>query len=531
MAMEKRYVYTNCYDAPTGISGAGFPCMSGSGAQQCCDSGNYCLQDGICYAPFNSLYYEVGCTDARFPSPCVKLCDNYHLTVCNESQWACTSAFNSCVSVIRYITGIPAPISLSIISTIPLYYSTDAASASASDLPSTSTTTSTSVLPSTVTRTPLLSSTTAPQPTTHTRSPLTTLSSTSSQLADIFSTTPLQSSTTTALTPASNKQPPPAHKDGIVLGLTVGGAVVIVGCCILYWCWRRRRDQKRNDRQAQPPPNPGEKDNYGMKVLYDSASAVIDIVFIHGLIGSAYTTWLHEESGVYWPRDLLKNDLKDARIITFGYDVDVVNFWKHAAQDGISGYANDLLGSLAGCREGISDSRRIIFVVHSLGGLVTQRALNISRESRFPHLRHIETYTIGICFLGTPHRGADLATWGAILTDIASVAKPANRKVVKLLERGSEMLAEIQDSFHNVLEKRKEERAKIEIVCFYELLPVIRSCVVPKESAIISGELNYPIHNNHRDMTKFSKQGDKGYQDILREIRRLARAFESERIV
>ena len=109
------------------------------------------------------------------------------------------------------------------------------------------------------------------------------------------------------------------------------------------------------------------------------------------------------------------------------------------------------------------------------------------------------------------------------------------------------MLAEIQDSFHNVLEKRKEERAKIEIVCFYELLPVIRSCVVPKESAIISGELNYPIHNNHRvsgmclrfrgsvdeskDMTKFSKQGDKGYQDILREIRRLARAFESERIV
>jgi hypothetical protein len=109
-----------------------------------------------------------------------------------------------------------------------------------------------------------------------------------------------------------------------------------------------------------PPSNPpnvdhlGEKDNYGIKVLYSSASAVIDIIFIHGLTGSAYTTWLHEGSGVHWPRDLLKNDLKDARIMTFGYDADVVNFWNHAAQDGVTGYANDLLGSLAGRREGIS---------------------------------------------------------------------------------------------------------------------------------------------------------------------------------
>jgi hypothetical protein len=100
--------------------------------------------------------------------------------------------------------------------------------------------------------------------------------------------------------------------------------------------------------------NFGKKDCYGIKALYNSASAVVDIIFVRGLMGSSYTTWLHEKSGVHWPRDLLKNDIQNARIMTFGYDVDVVNFWKHAAQDGISGYANDLLGSLAGCREDIS---------------------------------------------------------------------------------------------------------------------------------------------------------------------------------
>ncbi len=95
----------------------------------------------------------------------------------------------------------------------------------------------------------------------------------------------------------------------------------------------------------------GRGDNYGIKILYCPPSASMDIVFVHGLTGNAYTTWLHRRSGVHWPRDLVKYNLSDARVMTFGYDADVVNFWKHAAQDGISGFANDLLASLAGCRE------------------------------------------------------------------------------------------------------------------------------------------------------------------------------------
>jgi hypothetical protein len=97
-----------------------------------------------------------------------------------------------------------------------------------------------------------------------------------------------------------------------------------------------------------------EEDCYGIKVLHSPPSAVIDIVFIHGLRGNSYTTWLHRKSKVHWPRDLLKNDMRNARIMTFGYDADVVHFWDHAAQDSISGYANDLLGDLAGHRQGNS---------------------------------------------------------------------------------------------------------------------------------------------------------------------------------
>ena len=73
-------------------------------------------------------------------------------------------------------------------------------------------------------------------------------------------------------------------------------------------------------------------DPYGIKVLHNPPSAVVDIVFVHGLTGNAYTTWLHGRS-IHGPRDLFSEDLANARIMTFGYDADVVKFWHHAAQD------------------------------------------------------------------------------------------------------------------------------------------------------------------------------------------------------
>jgi len=94
-----------------------------------------------------------------------------------------------------------------------------------------------------------------------------------------------------------------------------------------------------------------ENDNYGIKILHNPSSAVVDIIFIHGLTGNAYSTWLHKSTHIHWPRDLTKDDIPDARVMTFGYDADVARLWGQVAQDGISGYARDLLGKLEGKRQ------------------------------------------------------------------------------------------------------------------------------------------------------------------------------------
>ena len=76
----------------------------------------------------------------------------------------------------------------------------------------------------------------------------------------------------------------------------------------------------------------GEGQNYGVQVLYDSGTeASVDIVFVHGLTSDAYNTWLHKNMRVHWPSQLLRQDIPDARILSFGYDADIVNFWNPAS--------------------------------------------------------------------------------------------------------------------------------------------------------------------------------------------------------
>ena len=50
----------------------------------------------------------------------------------------------------------------------------------------------------------------------------------------------------------------------------------------------------------------------------------ISIVFVHGLSGG-YETW--EKDDVFWPRDLLPNVLPEVRVILFGHDSGLIEFF------------------------------------------------------------------------------------------------------------------------------------------------------------------------------------------------------------
>jgi protein SERAC1 len=118
--------------------------------------------------------------------------------------------------------------------------------------------------------------------------------------------------------------------------------------------------------------------------------------------------------------------------------------------------------------------------------------------------------------------GSNLANWASILTKLSDVVRPTNRAILRILQPDSEMLANLQQEFHTMLDARQSQAKPVpRIYCFFEELPFnkIVGDVVPKHSAILTRYGNQGIHANHVDMTKFADRKDQGYQNVSGQLR------------
>jgi hypothetical protein len=118
--------------------------------------------------------------------------------------------------------------------------------------------------------------------------------------------------------------------------------------------------------------------------------------------------------------------------------------------------------------------------------------------------------------MGTPHLGSRKAEWAHPLTQLTSLLRKTNKEIVAVLEPGSEMLANLQQEFHTMLEDRRRNEGKwMDMFCFYEVLAYTGiGEVVPRQSAILPEYPNSGIYANHSDMTKFRCATDPGYDRV-----------------
>lgn len=85
-------------------------------------------------------------------------------------------------------------------------------------------------------------------------------------------------------------------------------------------------------------------------------------------MGFGDSTAAHEH--VFWPADLLPAMCPRARVLTFGYDSKITKYMSGATNKGsLVAHSKDLLFSISRNR---SSNRPIIFVAHSLGGIVVK---------------------------------------------------------------------------------------------------------------------------------------------------------------
>ncbi|KAH6883575.1 hypothetical protein B0T10DRAFT_494491 [Thelonectria olida] len=278
---------------------------------------------------------------------------------------------------------------------------------------------------------------------------------------------------------------------------------------------------------AQPAT---ERRNYGCWIAYPpepkhkTNNETVDFVFVHGITGTQAGTWTTKNSGedILWPRDLLPRKIPNCRVILFGYDADVVRFWAEAGQNHLGDHATSLVGALGDLRrESKTTSRPIIFTAHSMGGLLVQNALTLSKDNSAPHLSDIFTSTFAVAFLGTPNHGSDLAFWATLASKFIEPIKRTNWSLLAVLRERSEILDDVQSRFHTLIHNREQQKNPypIQLCCFFEELPLKGlGKIVEKKSATLYGWPCYSIHANHMNMSKFTDPGDSGFTRVCGEL-------------
>lgn len=203
-------------------------------------------------------------------------------------------------------------------------------------------------------------------------------------------------------------------------------------------------------------------------------NAPIAVVFVHGIFGDTLGTWTAPATSFF---KLLKEDPEigpKVDIFAFGYTSKMLISGSLAIDEA----ANLLYARLD--NEGVLKYPSIVFINHSMGGLVTMRML-LQRAD-------VRAKTPVMVLFGTPTEGAQITT---IASRIAH-----NPALVDMLPAESNtFLRSLDDDFKALTDRPR-------IACGYEKIPAAGIIVVPWSSASRVCDSTLAIAANHIDIVK-----------------------------
>lgn len=206
-----------------------------------------------------------------------------------------------------------------------------------------------------------------------------------------------------------------------------------------------------------------EANRFDISTFYTHPDAKVDVILIHGLNGDPQKSWTSKTNGVCWPTDLLPQTLTEAgtqaNVLSWGWNADVAS--KNPSSEFIHERARTLVKYLTSYRKRAHTLRNpIIWVVHSMGGILLKKALLHSAGTLAPNQeddRAVFVSTRAIVFLGTPHTGSKVAKWGEILQGmsghIPKLFFDSEPILIKTLRENSETLDSINDEFLQISQR------------------------------------------------------------------------------
>ncbi|KAI1353164.1 hypothetical protein F5Y01DRAFT_313234 [Xylaria sp. FL0043] len=267
----------------------------------------------------------------------------------------------------------------------------------------------------------------------------------------------------------------------------------------------------KTQRPASRPP---------LEVLYPrpnlsvSDKIEVDIMAVHGLGSNVDWSWTWQDKKghrppVHWLKDanMLPSIVPHARILAYSYES---RWHSDAPKTRLELCGEELVKSLHAFRSDAPE-RPIIFVAHSLGGLVVLYGLLYADRSE--NFKYIPTSTVGFAPLGTPFRGTNMQSLAKKVAWLMS-SLGSHDGIITELEPDGKHLA---DQVHAFSELRN--KLDIPTTCFFELYDsdygkkighagLARGKVVEEESAHVPGWGRVQLYADHFQLNKFAGPDD-----------------------
>ncbi|KAF6816729.1 hypothetical protein CPLU01_13784 [Colletotrichum plurivorum] len=227
-----------------------------------------------------------------------------------------------------------------------------------------------------------------------------------------------------------------------------------------------------------------------------------DVIFVHGLNGGSESTWTAGDVATqFWPKYWLpqESEFRHVRIHSFGYDSSL----KRESVLNIQDFASSLLSAIQDCpsmstattpwTEGTTP---LVFVGHSMGGLVIKKAYIIGRQD--PNFHHVANRVSAIFFLATPHRGSETATMLSRILSLAGASRPFVNDLLPI----SPVLQSINEEFGLHADN-------LNLFSYYETRPMFygtnRGLIVEKTCAVMNlkNERRDSMNANHRNVARY----------------------------
>ena len=235
----------------------------------------------------------------------------------------------------------------------------------------------------------------------------------------------------------------------------------------------------------------------------------------------------NRDENLFWPELWLPSepDICTARILSYGYNAYFASQGPNSIA-GITDFAKQLLFDMKFGKDGLGGDldvghRPIIFVVHSMGGLVFKKA--VMQGHNDDEFKGPISQVKAVLFLSTPHQGTNLAeTLNRILS--VSIFNHTPKQYISELKQNSPFIEDINEEF-------RKHAPRLQIFSFYETLETAigprRVMVLQRASSTLGypHEVTEPLNADHHHVCKFPNREDLSYRSIKGVIKSLVSSY------